>query len=320
MSGPERVFVKQYDVAEYRMIRKLMGSVFELIVMAGSSQEADHFLQAGLHEIERLEELLSEFRETSEISLINRNAGKEPVQVSAEVFKLLARCKQLHKVTQGAFDITTGSLKKLYNFKNQEFAYPSGKTIKQTLKIVGADKMVMQDRNTVFLPLPGMKISLAAVGKGYAADCVKKMWMDMGVRSGVINASGDLTVIGMKPGNKPWVAGIPEPGNNRKIYCYIPLYNKAVATSGDDVQFFVRNGKRYSHTIDPKNGLPLSGIKSVSVVSNSGELCDALATAVYVMGTEVGLHFIKQVPGAHCLIIEENNELFISEKLEIIRS
>lgn len=141
----------------------------------------------------------------------------------------------------------------------------------------------------------------------------------MGVQSGVINASGDLTVIGEKPGNKPWVAGIPEPGDRQKMYCFVPLYDKAIATSGDAEQFFIKNGTRYSHTIDPKNGLPLSGIRSVSVVSNSGELCDALATAVYVMGTKVGLHFINQVPGACCLIIGENNEVTVSDKLEILR-
>jgi FAD:protein FMN transferase len=308
------------ELTEYRVVDKLMGSVFELIVMARDGRDADHYLRAGLHEIQRLEELLSEFRNTSEISLVNRNAGVGPVKVSGEVFELLARCKQLHTVTQGAFDITIGPLKSLYNFKNQDFTYPSQKKIKQTLELVGADKMELPGRNTVFLPRPGMKISLAAIGKGYAADCVKKKWMDMGVQSGVINASGDLTVIGLKPGNKPWVAGIPEPGNNRKIYCYVPLRNKAIATSGDDIQFFIRNGKRYAHTIDPKNGLPLSGIKSVSVVSNSGELCDALATAVYVMGTRVGLNFIRQVPGAYCLIIDENNDVFVSENLEIIQS
>lgn len=297
-----------------------MGSVVELIVMAGSKNEAGDFLQTGLVEIQRLEELLSEFSDGSEISLINQNAGKQLVMVSGEVFRLLSRCKQLHKVTQGAFDITIGPLKKLYNFKNQDFDFPGNKIIKQKLTLVGADKIELLDGNSVFLPLTGMMISLAAIGKGYAADCVKKIWVAMGVQSGVINASGDLTVIGEKPGKKPWLAGIPEPGNKQKIICYIPLHDKAIATSGDDVQFFIKNGTRYSHTIDPKNGLPLSGIKSVSVISNSGELCDALATAVYVMGKKAGLHFINQVPNSYCLIIDENNELVFSEKLEIIRS
>lgn len=305
---------------EYKIIKKLMGSVFELIVIAGNEKEANHFLKVAIQEIKRLEDLLSEFKDTSEISSINQNAGIKPVKVSDEVYNLLIRCKRLHHITQGAFDITVGPLKKLYNFKGRQVEFPSSSVIKKTLTLVGTEKMELQNQNFVFLPKNGMKISLAAIGKGYAADCAKKIWSAMNVKAGVINASGDLTVIGEKENSKPWVAGIPEPDNKEKMFCFVPLKNKAIATSGDYEQFFMRNGIRYSHTIDPKNGLPLTSIKSVSVLTNSGELCDALATAVYVMGKQTGLHFINQVPDAHCLIIDENNEVSISGNLEIIRS
>lgn len=297
-----------------------MGSVFELIVVTDNDIEANQFFQEGINEIERLETLLSEFREDSEISAINRNAGITTVKVSDEVYNLLVRCKHLHRITQGAFDITISPLKKLYNFRNQKFDFPSQSVIKKTLALVGTDKLVLKGNHTAFLPMMGMNISLAAIGKGYAADCVKKIWLGMNVKAGVINASGDLTIIGEKEKNKPWVAGIPDPDNKENMFCYIPLKNKAIATSGDYEQFFIRNGIRYSHTIDPKNGLPLTGIKSVSVVTNSGELCDALATAVYVMGKNIGLHFIDQVPHAYCLIIDEDNRIFASKKLEFMRS
>jgi FAD:protein FMN transferase len=297
-----------------------MGSVFELIAVTENEQQANRFFKAGVDEIKRLEELLSEFRDTSEISMINQNADIRPVEVSGEVFNLLGRCIQLHKVTQGAFDITIGPLKDLYDFKNREFKFPPRDIIRKTLKLIGTDKMELKPGNTVFLPLKGMKLSLAAIGKGYAADCVKKIWLDMNLKAGVINASGDLTVIGEKETDKPWVAGIPEPDNKGKMFCYIPLKNKAIATSGDYEQYFMHKGVRYSHTINPKNGLPLTGLKSVSVVANSGELCDALATAVYVMGITAGLHFIDQVPYTHCLVIDENNDVFTSGKLEFRRS
>jgi len=307
-------------MTEYKIIRKLMGSIFELMVVAEDDKKADYFFQAGTDEIIRIEDLLSEFKDTSEISAINRNAGIKPVTVSDEVYHLLTRCKQIHKITQGAFDITIGPLKKLYNFRNRQFDFPSRSTIKKTLSLIGSDKMELNPGNTVYLPVKDMKISLAAIGKGYAADCVKKIWQQIHVNAGVINASGDLTVIGEKEKNKPWVAGIPEPDNKEKMFCFIPLKNKAIATSGDYEQFFMKDGIRYSHTIDPKNGLPLKGIKSVSVVTPSGELCDALATAVYVMGKTAGLHFIDQVPNAYGLIIDENNEVFASKKLEFLRS
>jgi FAD:protein FMN transferase len=307
-------------LTEYKIIRKLMGSVFELIVIANNGPEANHFFEAGINEINRLEDLLSEFKDTSEISAINRNAGIKPITVSKEVYRLLARCKQLYKITQGAFDITIGPLKRLYNFRNQQFDFPSRYTIKKTLLKIGSDKIELNGNNTVYLTLKGMSISLAAIGKGYAADCVKKIWTDMKVKAGVINASGDLTVIGEKEENKPWVAGIPDPDHKEKILFYIPLKNMAIATSGDYEQFFIKDGIRYSHALDPKNGLPLKGIKSVSVVTSSGELCDALATAVYVMGTKAGLHFIDQVPHAYALIINGNNEVFASKNLEFLKS
>ena len=306
-------------MTEYKIIQKLMGSVFELIAVTKNERLANHFFQAGIDEIKRLEALLSEFQDTSEISQINQHAGIRPVEVSDEVYQLLTRCRQLYKVTQGAFDITIGPLKKLYDFKNKEFDLPSRQMIRRTLKLVGTDNLELDGNNRVFLPLKGMTISLAAIGKGYAADRVKKIWIDMNIEAGVINASGDLTIVGEKEKDKPWVAGIPYPDNKEKMFCFIPLKDKAIATSGDYEQFFVSDGIRYSHTIDPKNGLPLNGLKSVSVVANSGELCDALATAVYVMGTRVGLHFIDQVPNAHCLIIDEHNKIFKSKNLVFVR-
>jgi FAD:protein FMN transferase len=307
-------------MAQFRVIEKLMGSAFELIVVSRDEITASNYLQAGLAEINRLEDLLSEFRESSEISRINRSAGKEPVTVSPVVFGILSRCVNLHQVTQGAFEITMGPLKKLYRFRREESSLPSREEIHTALRLVGTDKMILEEPGTVFLPLEGMRISLAAIGKGYAADCVRALWTSMGLKAGVINASGDLAVIGTKEDGKPWIAGIPVPENLKKILCYVPLREQAIATSGDTEQYFMQNGTRYSHTIDPKNGLPLTGIQSVSVVTNSAELSDALATAVYVMGRDAGLHFISQVPGAHALIVDENNEVHVSGKIEVVKN
>jgi len=163
----------------------------------------------------------------------------------------------------------------------------------------------------------GMYISFAAIGKGYAADCVKKIWQKEGVKSGYINASGDLTAFGTKPDGSLWKMGITNPDNTKEILFYIPVSFASVATSGDYEQYFIYNGKRYSHNINPKTGLPLQGIKSVSVISPSAELSDALATAVSVMGRERGIDFINQLPNTHCVFITEDNQTFFSQKLDL---
>ena len=162
-----------------------------------------------------------------------------------------------------------------------------------------------------------MRISFAAIGKGYAADRVKSLLVNKGIQSGVINASGDLTAWGRNEDGSPWKVGIADPNDPTKIVLWIPIENASVATSGDYEQYFMRDGIRYSHTIDPKTGHPVTGIKSVTIVSPSAELSDALATAVFVMGKDVGMNFIEQLPHTHAVIIDEKNKISTSSKLNI---
>ncbi len=294
-----------------------MGSVFQLIIGSSDEERAYSLLQLALREIDRIESELSEFREASYTTLINNNAGIQPTQVSGEVFELLERCLKLSTLTQGAFDISVGPLKQTYQFKNHEFQFPSKERINAALDRVGYQKIKLYPATKeVFLLKKGMRISFAAIGKGYAADCVKKKWIDHGVSSGVINASGDLTTIGQRANGSPWHVGIAHPDEKDKYIVHFPLDDASVATSGDYEQNFMYRGKRYSHNLNPKTGLPIEGIKSVSVVSQSAELCDALATAVYVMGVEVGMHFLNQLPNTHGILIDDKNRSFYSQKID----
>ena len=300
---------------EFRLVEKLMGSAFELIIRDTDKTRAERLLRDGRNEIKRLENLLTEFDPLSCTSQLNANAGIRSVQVDAEVYQLIQRCISLSNLTQGAFDITVGPLKKLYNFKREDFIFPEKSAVKNALLRVGFRQIALLDDNHVFLKKKGMHISFAAVGKGYAADQVKKLWQEKAVSHGVINASGDLTVMGQKSDDRPWQIGIANPDETSEVLCYLPVENASVATSGDYEQFFMRGGTRYAHTMDPQTGKPVSGIKSVSVISPGAELCDALATAVFVMGIEVGIHFINQLPQTHCLIINDKNEVFHSRNL-----
>jgi FAD:protein FMN transferase len=300
---------------DFKITRRLMGSLFELIIADDDQERAGHYLDVGINEIVRLEKLLTEFSDTSETSQVNRNAGISPTRVSTETYRLVQRCVQLSKLTQGAFDITVGPLKSLYNFKNGNGAIPNDENIKNVLGQTGYENIYFLDNNHLYLAKTSMKIGFSAIGKGYAADSVKKIWLEAGVQNAVVNASGDLTVIGKNANGQPWQIGIADPDQPDKVLFYLPLNNGSVATSGNYEQFFMQDGVRYGHTINPKTGLPVTGIQSVTVLGPGGELCDALATAVYVMGIEVGMHLIHQLPGTHCLIIDDKNQLHQSENL-----
>jgi len=296
---------------------KLMGSVFELKIIDEDQKKATENLQLGINEIKRLENLLTEFDDTSYTSLINLNAGKSAVKVPEEVFQIIQRSNDLSSLTNGYFDISVGPLKKIYQFKNEVFEMPSKKNIIRTLQKVGYPYIELNsNEQTIFLKRTEMHISFAAIGKGYAADAVKQLWKKNGINSGYINASGDLTAFGHNENNKLWNVGIANPDNQESVLFYVPLNNASVATSGDYEQHFIYNNTRYSHNINPKTGTPIKGIKSVSVFSPSAELSDALATAVYAMGTKKGIDFINQLPQTHTIIIDEKNTINFSQDLQ----
>lgn len=294
-----------------------MGSAFELIVVAENEEVGRQFLNEGIAEIQRLEALLTEFKDNSQTSQLNKRAGIAPVQVDEEVYQLIKRCIHISSLTQGAFDITAGALKQLYNFKNEQTSFPDKATIGKVLHTVGYKKITLSDNNQVMLQEHGMHIGFGAIGKGYAADKVKALLLSKGVTSGVINASGDLTAWGLQPDGTPWKVGIADPANIENVLLWLPVQNASVATSGNYEQYFDMNGVRYSHNIDPRTGMPAKFIKSVTVVSISAELSDALATAVTILGIDAGLYFIDQLPNVHCIIIDKDNKIHQSKKIAV---
>ena len=300
----------------HKQSAKLMGSAFELCVIHSNETFALEQLAAGITEIKRIEHLLTEFSEDSLTTQINRNAAIRPVEVTSEFYDLVSRCEQISNLSKGYFDITVGPLKKLYSFKRGHFELPAQKTIRKTLQSVGYQNIALnKNAQTIQLTKQNMHLSFAAIGKAYAADQVKQLWLKNNIASGYINASGDLTAFGSNEKGEPWKIGIANPDKQNEILFYVPLNHVSVATSGDYEQHFVYKGQRYSHNINPKTGMPLKGIKSVSVFSPSAELSDALATAVYAMGKEKGISFVNQLPETHAIIIDENNEVVFSKAL-----
>lgn len=293
-----------------------MGTAFSLGVIAEKREVAEDWLQMGVNEIKRIECLLSEFLPDSATSMINNNAADHPVHIERECFNLIQRCIDISILTKGDFDITVSQFKKLYQFKKSHFQLPDSETIKKTMKNSGYQKIEMNPLTTaISFNKKDLKISFSAIGKGYASDRVKNLWKENGVGSGFINASGDLNAFGKKPDGLPWRIGIADPDKKSGLLLYVPLHNASVATSGDYEQYFIWKGEKYSHNINPKTGLPVTGIKSVTVFSPSAELSDALATAVYVKGVGKGLEFVNQLPYTHCIIIDNKNKIYFSKKL-----
>lgn len=301
---------------EYKLTKKLMGSIFTLGVCMDSEEKAQTALQLGVDEIVRLEQLLSEFLSNSETSLINTKAHDAPQKISSETFDLINRSLTISQLTEGDFDITVSPLKNLYNFKNQEFKFPTKQQITSAQKGVGYHHLVLSEADrTIYLTHPDTKISFSAIGKGFASEKVKDIWLTNNVTSGYINASGDLTAFGTRPDGQPWQIGIANPDNRDEMILYLPIQNAAVATSGDYEQYFIYKGEKYAHTINPHTAKPIKGIKSVTVISSSAELSDALSTAIFVKGCDKGIKFANQLPNTHCIIIDEYNQLHFSKHL-----
>lgn len=303
----------------HKMVLRLMGNRFEISVISDKADYANECIDAAVQEIQRIEKLFTTFSDDSDTNRINAAAGIRPVKVAREVVELVQRSLKISEITQGSFDITYGSVdKSLWNFDKNMTAFPDPITAKSSVRLINYRNVIIDEgANTVFLKEKGMRIGFGGIGKGYAAEKAKSVLQNMGITSGIVNAAGDLTAWGFQPNGEPWTIGIADPDSIHHPFSSLNITNMAIATSGNYVKFAVINGKKYSHTIDPKTGLPVSGIKSVTIIAPNAELADALATPVMIMGIKAGLHLINQLPGISCIIIDADNKLYKSLNIQI---
>lgn len=307
-----------YSQQIYRNTLKLMGSRFDISVVANDTLTASNYINLAVNEISRIEKLISSWDENSQTSEIIRNAGVKPVKVDKELFDLIERSIIISKLTDGAFDISYASMDKIWKFDGSMTEMPSEKSIKESVAKVGFQNIELnKDEHTVFLKLPGMKIGFGAIGKGYAADKAKELLISKGVVAGIINASGDMNTWGKQPNGENWMIAITNPLNKNKSFALLPLKNGAVVTSGNYEKYVAFNGERYSHIIDPRTGYPASEIISATVFAPKAELADALATSIFVMGTEVGLNRINQLKDIECILIDVNGKIHTSNHINL---
>jgi thiamine biosynthesis lipoprotein len=303
----------------HKRILRLMGNRFEISVVDDDATAAEEHIDSAVAEIRRIEKLLTTFSDDSQTNDINRNAGIQPVKVDQEVFDLIERSLKISELTQGAFDLTYGSIdKSLWNFDVNMKQLPDRETAMQSVSLINYCNVILDaSKSTVFLKEKGMRIGFGGIGKGYAADKAKAVLQMRGVSSGIVNASGDLVTWGTQPNGYPWTIAIADPDHSLTPFSTLKISNMAIATSGNYEKYAIINGRKYSHTIDPKTGLPVSGVKSVTIISPSGELADAMATPVMVMGVKVGLDLINQLKNIACIIIDDNNQIHSTNNINI---
>lgn len=308
---------QSFALENFTRTLKLMGSKFEITVVAINQADGDHFINLAVEEIQRIEKMISSWDPNSQTSEIIKNAGIKPVKVDRELFQLIERSIQISKITNGAFDISYASMDRIWKFDGTMKDIPDKETIKNSVSKVGYQNIVLnKNENSVFLKLQEMKIGFGAIGKGYAADKAKALLIQKGVVAGLINASGDLNCWGNKADGSPWMVGISNPLNKNKVFSWFPIENSAVVTSGNYEKYVMIDGKRYAHIIDPRTGYPTQEISSASVFAPKAELADALATSIFVMGIETGLDFINQLAGIECIIVDDKGKVFYSENIE----
>lgn len=296
----------------------MLGSPFEMTVIAQDTVQGNQFCNWAIAEVKRIENLISDWIPTTQISQVNKNAGIKPIQVDKEVFSLVERAIKISQITSGAFDISYASMDKIWKFDGSMKAMPTEEAIKKSVSKIGYKNIILDSKEqTIFLKNEGMKLGLGGIGQGYIADKVKELLISKGCISGIVNVSGDINTWGKQIDGKPWTVAIVNPMNKNKVFATFPLEDTAVETSGSYEKFVIFNGIRYSHIIDPRTGYPAQGVISVSVFAKQTEIADALATGIFVLGVEVGLDLVNQLKGIECIIVDDKGKIHSSKGIDI---
>ncbi len=280
--------------------RQAMGTAFTIYLYASDAGQAAAYFEAAFEEIERLDEALSNYRASSELSRINGLAAREPVVTDPEVLQLLERALDYSRRSDGAFDITVGPLMRAWGFFRGQGRYPAADELARARASVGWRHVALDAKaRTVRFLVPGVELDLGAIGKGYAVDCVVALLREMGVKSALVDAgSSTIYAIGAPPGKPGWNVRVPQPGNRLQAISAVVLRDTSLSTSGSYEKFFRLNGRAYCHIMDPRTGQPVQAMLQTTVIAPQATDSDALSTAMFVMGPTAGRRLLKSVPGS----------------------
>lgn len=313
----------------YRESRIAMDTITTITVVSPSRKKAEEAIEAGFTEIKRLEQILNYFSPDSEITAINNLSGISPVKVSRETIEIIKMSLEIADATGGIFNPTIGPVIKLWKFSRQDKAdtIPSEEAIMDALRMVDYKRVrVDEKRSEIFLELKGMEIDLGGIAKGYVADRAIDVIKKMNIKAGLVAIAGDIKGFGLRPDQRPWNVGIqdPRPVDDKTDGVFATLYleNRAISTSGDYQRFFIKDGKRYHHIIDPRTGYPAeSSVISVSVIADNGFIADGITTAMFIFPPHKAKAFLESL-GVEGVIVDNQKRLYITKglkgKIEII--
>jgi FAD:protein FMN transferase len=260
-----------------------------------------------------IDETMSTYKPESEISQVNAHAHEAPMRISEELFSLVQTSQEMSAASHGAFDITYESVGYLYDFHAHQ--HPTNAEIKEHLPAVSYRHVVLDAaKRTIYFTVPGVRINLGGIAKGYVVQHAADMLRAKGVTNALLNAGGDTRVIGDRRG-QPWIVGIRNPRVKGELVTRLPLVDEAISTAGDYERFFEENGRRYHHVINPRTGEPTEGILTVTVMGPDGTITDGLDTAIFVLGVEEGMKLIKRYPDYETIIVESNGKVSYSSGL-----
>ncbi|MFN7914006.1 MAG: FAD:protein FMN transferase [Vicinamibacterales bacterium] len=301
-----------------------MGSSLSLMAWTADQDGANQAFDAVFKEFDRLDHLLSVWKEGSDVLAINAAAGDHPVKVSPETLEVLTTARQVSEWTNGLFDVTFGALADVWKFdQDQDDSVPSADAIAKRLRLIDYRKLVIDEQaGTAFLQVKGMRAHVGGIGKGYAVEKAAALMRAAGLKDFSIQAGGDLYVGGVR-GDRPWRLGIADPrAPDGGIFARVELSDATFSTSGDYERFFIKDGVRYHHIIDPRTGQPARLSRSVTIVARRPVIADGLSTGVFLLGPEAGMALVEKLPDVEAVIVGADNQVHVSTglqgKLEIV--
>lgn len=297
----------------YADARPMMGTEVSVRLWHDDADKGRSLVEAIFAEANRIDQLMSTYKEDSRISEINRYAATRPVVAGEELLQLIQRSLEVSVLSEGAFDITYESVGKHYDFRTNQ--RPDAGTIEAERDLIDYRLLRLDpDSGTVQFGAEGVRINLGGIAKGYVVERGVALLRAAGVRHAVVTAGGDSRLLGDRIG-QPWMVGIRDPREDGKVAMTVPLQDEAISTSGDYERYFDEDGVRYHHIISPSTGNPASGVHSATVIGPDGVMTDALSTSVFVLGVDKGLRLIATLPGYEAIVIDEKGQIYFSDGL-----
>ena len=293
----------------------LMGTLVFVTAVAKDVPTGQRAAEAALKEIRRLEELLSTWMPTSELSGLNDAAGQKPVKISPDTMQVLKTSLEIARLTEGGFNIAVGPAVHAWNVTEQS-TIPSEEELRRLLPLMDLSALELDETmSTAYLTRPGMRVDVGGIGKGFAADRAAAAMRAAGATAGAVALSGDIKTFGRMPDGEAFLFGIQDPRKESALMATIELHDEAISTAGDYERFFERDGVRYHHILDPKSLQPARECRSVTVIAKEGVMADGLDTGIFVMGPARGMELVERLPDVEAVIVDRNGKILVSSGL-----